>query len=69
MSMKQYAVFAKKTPKAQKEGDYTIWHFLNDTNDINEAHYWYQAALANEQYDDVQIVEAVFLVAIKVEGK
>lgn len=64
MNMKRYAVFAKKTQAAQKEGDYTIWHFLNDTDDADEAFYWYyHAKHNNDDYDDVQIVESVYLQA------
>jgi hypothetical protein len=67
MNMKRYAVFAKKTQKAQREGDYTIWHFLNDTNDANEAFYWYyHAKHNNDDYDDVQIVESVYFEATKI---
>ena len=58
MSMKAYAVFAKKTEAAQKEGDYTIWHFLNDTDDLVEATHWYLVAKNHNDYDDVQLVQA-----------
>lgn len=65
MNMKRYAVFAKKTQAAQKEGDYTIWHFLNDTDDADEAFYWYYHAKLRllDVYDAVQIVESVYLQA------
>lgn len=42
--MKAYAVFAKKTEEFQAKGDYTIWHFLNDTDDIEEAVTWKRVA-------------------------
>lgn len=63
MNMKRYAVFAKKTQAVQRDGDYTIWHFLNDTNDANEALHWYMAAKDHKDYDDVQIVQAIELKA------
>lgn len=67
MNMKRYAVFAKKTEKAQAEGDYTIWHFLNDTNDANEAFHWYIHAKEQvDVYDDVQIVESIYMAAKKI---
>lgn len=65
MNMKRYAVFAKKTQNV--EGDHTIWYFLNDTDDANEAFYWYyHAKHNNENYDDVQIVESVYFEAKKI---
>lgn len=55
-TMKRYAVFASKTPEAQKEGDYTIWHYLNSTDDAAEAIHWRQGAIEHKDYDMVVIV-------------
>jgi hypothetical protein len=60
-TMKRYAVFASKTKEAQKEGDYTIWHYLNSTNDAAEAIHWRQGALEHKDYDMVVIVAPVQL--------
>lgn len=58
-TMKRFAVFAKKSTEAQKEGDHTIWHFLNDTHDMAEAVHWRQSALEHKDYDMVVIVAPV----------
>lgn len=67
--MKRYAVFAKKTEKAQAPGDYTIWHFLNDTDDIEEAHHWYLHARDQpEVYRQVQVVQPTILLVVKTDS-
>lgn len=58
-TMHRYAVFAQKTKEAQKEGDYTVWHYLNGTNDLFEAIHWRQSALEHKDYDMVVIVSPV----------
>ena len=58
-TMKRYAVFAQKSKEAQKEGDYTVWHYLNATNDLFEAIHWRQGALEHKDYDMVVIVSPV----------
>ena len=58
-TMKRYAVFAQKSKEAQKEGDYTVWHYLNSTNDLFEAIHWRQGALEHADYDMVVIVAPV----------
>lgn len=58
-TMKRYAVFAQKTKEAQKEGDYTVWHYLNSTNDLFEAIHWRQGALEHKDYDMVVIVSPI----------
>ena len=59
-SMMKYAVFAKKV-KNRDDEKHVIWHFLNDTDDINEAFYWAYAARENKDYDAVQIVQSINL--------
>lgn len=58
-TMKRYAVFAQKSKEAQKEGDYTVWHYLNSTNDLFEAIHWRQGALEHKDYDMVVIVSPI----------
>ncbi|MDL2235463.1 hypothetical protein LJC07_04815 [Christensenellaceae bacterium OttesenSCG-928-L17] len=66
--MKKYAVFAKKTEEYQKDDDYTIWHFLNDTDDLGEAYSWKKAAeVQKEKYTDVQIVKRVYVYIMEEE--
>jgi len=60
-TMKRYAVFASKTKEAQKEGDYTIWNFLDSTESAAEAIHWRCAAEENTDYDMVVIVAPVQL--------
>ena len=60
-TMKRYAVFATKTEAAQKEGDYTIWHYLNSTNSAPEAIHWRQGAIEHDDYDQVVIVSPLEL--------
>lgn len=60
-TMKRFAVFASKTPEAQKEGDYTIWHFLDSTNSAAEAIHWRHAAIEHKDYDQVVMVAPVQL--------
>jgi hypothetical protein len=60
-TMKRYAVFASKTKEVQPAGDYTIWHYLNSTNDAAEAIHWRQGALEHKDYDQVVIVAPVQL--------
>lgn len=59
-SMFKFAVFAKKVKNRDDEKN-VIWHFLNDTDDINEAFYWAYAARENKDYDAVQIVQSINL--------
>lgn len=67
--MKKYAVFAKKTIETQKPEDYTIWHFLNDTDDMSEAYHWYLHAKDQpETYRAVQIVESIIVIPVKRDG-
>lgn len=62
-TMKRYAVFAQKSKEAQKEGDYTVWHYLNSTNDLFEAIHWRQGALEHKDYDMVVVVSPVSISA------
>lgn len=62
-TMKRYAVFAQKSKEAQKEGDYTVWHYLNSTNDLFEAIHWRQGALEHADYDMVVIVSPISISA------
>lgn len=60
--MKRYAVFAKKTEEFQPKDDFTIWWFLNDTNNREEAYHWYLTAKGQtDKYREVQIVKSIEL--------
>lgn len=60
--MKRYAVFAKKTQSFQPKDDFTIWWFLNDTNDLAEAFLWHMTAKnQTDKYTDVQVVKSIEL--------
>jgi len=63
--MKRYAVFAKKLEN-RKDEQYVIWHFLNDTDDIEEAFTWHHAAMNNKDYGECQIVERIYLEVTKI---
>lgn len=69
MSMKRFAVFAKKTQEAQQKGDYTIWHFLNDTDDLAEATHWFLSAKEHKDYCDVELVQSSYLKIEILPGK
>lgn len=58
-NIRRYAVFATKTATAQKEGDYTIWHYLNSTTKMAEAIHWKLAAEDNKDYDQVIILTPI----------
>lgn len=63
--MKRYAVFAKKKENRADE-KLVIWHFLNDTDDQEEAFVWHNSAMNNKDYTEAQIVERIYLEVVKI---